>query len=87
MGHIEEFGMIPAAGHETCSCGRTPSALDVVLTALKQGIHEKALVRDTLLGTQNIFEMADAGREAACVSCGRLVRAAVYHYKRSYLYA
>jgi hypothetical protein len=87
MGHMKEFGMIPAAGYEVCSCGRTPSALDVVVTALKQRIHEKALVRDTLLGTQNTFEMSDAGRDALCVSCGRLVTAAVYHYKRSYLYA
>ena len=87
MGHMKEFGTIPAEGHEVCSCGRTPSALDVVVTALKQRIHEKALVRDTLLGTQNTFEMSDAGRDASCMSCGRLVTAAVYHYKRSYLYA
>jgi hypothetical protein len=51
----KEFGMIAAAGHETCLCGRIPSALDVVVTALKQGIHGKALVRDTLLGAQNIW--------------------------------
>jgi hypothetical protein len=87
MGHMREFGMIPAAGHETCECGRAPSALDVVATALRQGVHGKALVRDTILGTQNIFEMSDTGRDAACLSCGRLVTAAVYHYKRSYLYA
>ena len=87
MGHMKEFGMIAAAGHETCLCGRIPSALDVVVTALKQGIHGKALVRDTLHGAQNIFEMSDAGRDASCVSCGRLITAAVYHYKRSYLYA
>ncbi len=87
MGHMKEFGMIPAAGSEVCSCGRTPSALDVVVTALKQRIHEKALVRDTLLGPQNIFEMSDAGRDASCISCGRLVTAVVYHHKRSYLYA
>ena len=87
IGHMKEFGIIPAAGHETCGCGRTPSALDIVLTALKQGIHGKALVRETIVGLENVFEMADAGRDAACISCGRLVRAQVYHYKRSYLYA
>jgi hypothetical protein len=61
MGHMKEFGMIAAVGHESCLCGRIPSASDVVVTALKQGIHGKALVRDTLLGAQNIFEMSDAG--------------------------
>lgn len=25
MGHMKEFGMIAAAGHETCLCGRIPS--------------------------------------------------------------
>jgi hypothetical protein len=87
IGQMKEFGLIPAAGHETCGCGRRPSALDVVLTAIKQGIHGKTLVRDTIIGLENVFEMADGGRDAVCVSCGRLVRAQVYHYKRSYLYA
>jgi hypothetical protein len=87
MGHIVEFGIIAAKGYETCACGRVPTALDVVLTALKQKIHGKALVRDTLLGLENIFELADGGRDAACLSCGKLVRAAVYNHKRTYLYA
>jgi hypothetical protein len=87
MGYMEEFGIIPAEGYEVCGCGRTPSALDVVLTALKQGIHGKALVRETILGLENVFEIADAGRDAGCVSCGKLVRVARYHYKRTYMYA
>jgi hypothetical protein len=87
LGHIEEFGIIAAKGSETCVCGRVPTALDVVLTALKHKIHGKALVRDTLLGLENVFELADAGRDAACLGCGNLVRAQVYHYKREYLYA
>jgi hypothetical protein len=87
LGQLKEFGIIPAAGHETCWCGRIPTALDVVVTALRQGIHGKPLIRDTFIGMQNVFEMAEKGRDAACISCGRLVTAAVYHYKRSYLYA
>ena len=87
LGHMKEFGVIPAEGHEICACGRAPTALDVVATALRQGIHGKALVRDTIIGLQNIFEMADSGRDASCISCGKLITTAVYHYKRSYLYA
>ena len=87
LGFIDEFGFIPAAGHETCICGRIPSALDVVLTALKQGIHSKVLVRDTILGAENVFEMADSGRKFACISCANEHLMAVYHWRGSYMYA
>jgi hypothetical protein len=87
IGYMKEFGFIPSEGFEVCTCGRTPSALDVVVTALKQGIHRRELVRDTILGLEKIFEMSDMGRDAACVSCGRIIKVGVYHYKGSYLYA
>jgi hypothetical protein len=87
LGFMDEFGFIPAAGHEACTCGRIPSALDVVLTALKQGIHGKSLVRDTILGTENVFEMADSGRKFACISCAHEHLMAVYHWRGSYMYA
>ena len=87
LGFMREFGYIPMGGHEVCECGRTPSALDVVHTALKQGIHSKALVRDTMLGHQNVFEMADSGRTAACISCSNTFVVEVYHHLRNYMYA
>jgi hypothetical protein len=87
LGHIAEFGFVPAKGSEQCACGRTPTALDIVVTALRQGIHERGLIRDTIIGLENVFEMADGGRTGACISCGRAVVMAVYHYKQSYLYA
>jgi hypothetical protein len=87
LGFMEEFGYIPANGYEVCECGRTPSALDVVHTALKQNIHSKTLVRDTILGSDNVFEMADSGRHAACISCSNQFVTEVYNHKRNYLYA
>jgi hypothetical protein len=87
LGTMKEFGTVPAKGHEKCGCGRVPSALDIVVTALKRGVHGKALVRDTVLGLENVFEIAESGRDAMCIGCGRLVQAVRYHYKRPYLYA
>lgn len=37
FGYIEQFRAVPAEGHERCTCGRTPSALDIIYTALKKG--------------------------------------------------
>ena len=85
--HIEEFGVIPTAGSHVCACGRKPSALDLIVTTLRQGFHGVDLVRNTIIGFDNIFEMAESGREAMCTSCGKPVVLAVYHYKRPYLYA
>jgi hypothetical protein len=84
---MTEFGFIPANGYELCECGRTPTALDVVQTALKEGIHSKALVRNTILGRENVFELADAGRQAECISCARQFIVEIYHHKRNYMYA
>ena len=87
LGFMTEFGYIPVDGYELCECGRTPTALDVVQTALKQGIHSRALVRDTILGPANVFELADFGRQAECISCARQFIVEVYHYLRNYMYA
>lgn len=87
LGIMEEFGFIPSDESRTCVCGRKPSALDVVHTALAQGIHGKSLIRDTILGPGKIFEMASDGRDFACLSCGNRMTMKVYHYKRRYLYA
>ena len=88
LGYIDDFGVIHAEGHEKCTCGRVPSALDVVVTALKRGIHGRELIRDTLIGLENVFELAEgAGREAQCINCGRPVLLARYSYKKKYRYA
>lgn len=87
LGFLNEFGFIPSDESHICVCGRTPSALDVVHTALSQGIHAKALIRDTFLGPQHIFEMAAAGRDFACMSCGNHLVMKAYTSKSKYLYA
>ncbi len=86
LGHIESFKVIPAEGYEQCRCGRTPSALDIVHFALTHHVHSRDLIRDTLLGLQNIFELSDAGREGECYQCGRRVAFEGY-YKKGYAYA
>lgn len=87
LGFLKEFGFIPSDETQTCVCGRTPSALDVVHTALSQGIHAKSLIRDTLIGPHHIFEMSATGRDFACASCGNRLVMKVYSSKRKYLYA
>jgi hypothetical protein len=86
LGFIEYFRLVPAKGHERCACGRVPSALDVVHTALRKSIHGKELMRDTLIGFSNIIEMSDDGRTAECFHCSRAVVVSVY-WKQGYMYA
>jgi len=86
FGYLSEFKVIPAPGHAKCACGRTPSALEIVHSALRRRVHDKALIRDTLLGFQNILELAQNGRQGECIACGRPVVMAVY-FARSYMYA
>lgn len=86
LGYIDEFGFVPAKGNEQCVCGRAPSALDIVVTALRQGIHERSLIRDAIIGLENIFEMGDGGRTGNCINCGRPVVMERYHRNRPYIY-
>jgi hypothetical protein len=86
MGHIERFSIIPAAGHARCTCGRVPSALDLVTTALRRRIHDRDTVRETMLGLTNLVELADGGRAAECFSCGRRMISSSY-WTHQYMYA
>jgi hypothetical protein len=86
LGHIERFSIIPAPGYAQCACGRVPSALDLVATALRRRIHDRDTVRDTLLGLTNLVELADGGRAAECVSCGRAMVSSSY-WTSAYMYA
>ena len=86
MGHIERFSIIPAAGYARCACGRVPSALDLVATALRRRIHDRDTVRDTMLGLTNLVELADGGRAAECFSCGRRMISSSY-WTHQYMYA
>lgn len=86
MGHIEQFSIIPATGHARCTCGRVPSALDLVATALRRRIHDRATVRETVLGLTNLVELADGGRAADCFSCGRRMLSSSY-WTNAYMYA
>lgn len=85
-GYIKEFKVIPAPGHEKCACGRTPTALEIVNTAFKRKIHDKSLIRDTLIGLKNIVEIAQNGRQGECVACGRAVVMRGY-FTNAYMYA
>jgi hypothetical protein len=84
-GHLDLFNVIPKSG-PTCECGRTMSALDIVAHAVTRRTHDRELLRDTLLGLSNVFEIAEDGRTADCFKCGRSVTAAHY-YTRRYMYA
>lgn len=86
MGYLHSFRIIPKFGHERCKCGRVPSALDIVYHAFCKRIHEWELIRDTLIGFSNIFEIAEEGRTAECYRCGRPVILSSY-YTRRYMYA
>lgn len=86
MGHIERFNIIPAAGHDRCVCGRVPSALDLVATALRRRIHDRETVRETVLGLTNLVELAEGGRAAECFSCGRQMVSSSY-WTNAYMYA
>ena len=85
---MKGFGYIPASGSEKCVCGREPTVLDIIVTAIRGNIHPKSLIRDTIIGLNNIFEIADAGRAGACVNCGRLIIFVRYGWHNpAYLYA
>ena len=86
MDHIKRFSIIPAAGYARCACGRGPSALDLVATALRQRIHDRDTVRETLLGLTNLVELAEGGRTAECFSCGRRTVSSSY-WTHQYMYA
>jgi hypothetical protein len=86
LGFLSEFKVIPAPGYEKCACGRIPSALEIVNVALKRKIHDKSLIRDTLIGFENLLEIAQSGRQGECVSCGRVVVMRSY-WTHGYMYA
>ena len=84
--YLTEFKILPAPGRGKCTCGRTPSALEIVSTALRRKVHDKSLIRDTLIGFENLVEIAQAGRIGECVACGRPIPIAAYR-KKDYMYA
>ena len=84
--HRAVQGIIPATGHARCACGRVPSALDLVATALRRRIHDRDTVRETVLGLTNLVELADGGRAADCFSCGRRMLSSSY-WTNGYMYA
>lgn len=86
FGHLQRFRIIAAPGYERCACGRTPSALDITATATRRQIHGREMMRDTLIGFSNLFEMAEEGRLAECVSCGRAMLSSSY-WTSAYMYA
>ena len=86
LGHVQGFWMVPKPGFETCACGRTPSALDLVAFAYRHRVHDRELIRDTVLGLENLFELADEGRVGECIRCGRRLESGAY-WKVGYAYA
>lgn len=85
-GHLPRFRVLPAEGYERCACGRTPTALDLVQTAVRKRIHDRDLIRDTLIGFSNLIELAEDGRAAECLNCGRATLSASY-WTHAYMYA
>lgn len=86
LGFITHFRTIPAPGYERCTCGRIPTALDIVHHAHAKQIHHRELMRDALIGLKNIFEIATSGRTADCFACGRKVVVLAYKINRPYIY-
>lgn len=87
LGYLTEFKIIPKPGYQKCQCGRTPTALDVVHYAYAKHVHSKDLIRDTLIGFSNLFEMSTTGRTTECYSCGRKIEVLSYRRTRRYIYA
>ena len=88
LGYIPSFVIVPQRGYEQCRCGRTPSALDIVHFAYAKHVHSRDLIRDTLLGYTNVFEIAEGeGRVAECYLCARPMVVARYTRHASYMYA
>ena len=85
LGYIDFFRILPK-GQRTCACGRTPTALDLVSTALRKQIHNEEIVRDTLIGFSNLIEISEAGRTAECINCGRSFLSSSY-WTNGYMYA
>jgi hypothetical protein len=73
IGYLKYFYVVPKPGYEKCKCGRVPSALEIIQTAAKNRIHDKSLMRDTLLGIENVLEIASEGRTGNCIKCGRKI--------------
>jgi hypothetical protein len=48
LGFLKYFKILPAKGSERCACGRVPSAVEIIHTALKHHVHDISLIRDTL---------------------------------------
>lgn len=86
FGYIKEFNVIPRSGRKSCKCGRILTALDIVYPAVKRRVHDKNLMRDTLIGFENLVEIAKDGRQGECVSCGRLAIMGGY-WTHGYMYA
>jgi len=86
LGYINSFRVIPKPGFEKCNCGRSPSALDIVHYAYSRQLHNRELIRDTIIGFSNIFEFSDDGRIGECISCGRPVTMFSY-WTNGYAYA
>jgi hypothetical protein len=86
FGYLQEFKVIPSEGHAKCACGRIPSALEIIQTAMKRRIHDVSLIRDTLIGFENLIEIAQSGRQGECISCGRPIVMRGYRTRR-YMYA
>jgi hypothetical protein len=85
-GHLPRFRVLPAEGYGRCACGRTLTALDLVHTALRKRIHDRELMRDTLIGFSNLIELAEDGRAAECFNCGRATLSSSY-WTHAYMYA
>ena len=61
-GYLTKFNVVPSTSHR-CANGRVPTALEIVAFALRRRVHDKSLIRDTLIGLQNIVELARDGRQ------------------------
>ncbi|MEO9191919.1 MAG: hypothetical protein ABI224_18210 [Acetobacteraceae bacterium] len=86
LGHLKFFCVVPQTGDGVCACGRRMSALDIVSYAVRHAVHSRSLIRDTLIGLRNMFEIAQGGRQGECLNCGRPVVSRVY-YSHTYMYA
>jgi hypothetical protein len=83
-GFVKSFFCIPDSASSVCSCGREPSPADIVAYALRKNIHSKQVIRDAVIGLENIFEPSEGGREAPCLKCGSIIRLSGYWTHRYY---
>jgi hypothetical protein len=81
------FDYVMQEGFLRCKCGRIPTALDIVISAVNTGRHEKGIIVKTLTSKDSVFESSPGGRAGNCIQCGKVFSSRGYKWKKTYYYS